>query len=152
MIKPHLYRFSNVSTPRLARYHDYIRAASQGNFIDSFLWCFSDGNTLAGGTIRVPLGSPKVIGVVNSRGNRRSALLTFNANHLLTKYSHQEDFYGFATLSLNPEELRLSVKQAHGLDWQPERVSNILARQVLFVGIYDGYACIIWSICKGFIC
>lgn len=65
------------------------------------------------------------------------------SNRLLTKSSHQEDFYGFATLSLNPEELRLSVKQAHGLDWQPERVSNVLARQVLFVGIYDGYACII---------
>ncbi|KAF8807704.1 protein serine/threonine phosphatase 2C [Phlegmacium glaucopus] len=102
MIKPQLYRLPKL---RAARYHDYIRVASQG------------------GTLRVPLGSPKVIGVVNSRGNR----------------SHQEDFYGFATLSLNPEELRQSVKQAHGLDWQPERVSNILARQVLFVGIYDGH-------------
>ena len=75
-----------------------------------------------------------------------------NINRPLIKFSHQEDFYGFATLSLNPEELRLSVKQAHGLDWQPERVSNALARQVFFVGIYDGYACIIWSICRCLIC
>jgi len=105
MLRTHLYRFPSVSTLKIARYHDYIRVASQG------------------GTIRVPLGSPKVIGVVNSRGNR----------------SHQEDFYGFATLSLNPEELQLSVKQTHGLDWQPEQVGSLLARQVLFVGIYDGH-------------
>ncbi|KAF8167785.1 phosphatase 2C-like domain-containing protein [Crassisporium funariophilum] len=88
-----------------ASYHDYIRVGSQG------------------GTIRVPLSSPKVIGVVNSRGNR----------------SHQEDFYGFATLSLNPEELQLSVKKDHGIDWHPSQVGDILARQVLFVGIYDGH-------------
>lgn len=92
----------------------------------------------------MPLGSPKVIGVVNSRGNRRSVRTTSNINCLqLTKHSHQEDFYGFATLSLNPEELQLSVKQTHGVDWQPEQVGSLLARQVLFVGIYDGYAYII---------
>ncbi|KDR85317.1 hypothetical protein GALMADRAFT_234115 [Galerina marginata CBS 339.88] len=89
----------------VAKYHDYARVASKG------------------GSIRVPLASPKVIGVVNSRGNR----------------SHQEDFYGFATLSLNPEELRLSVKRAHGIDWNPDPVGEVLARQVLFVGIYDGH-------------
>lgn len=53
--------------------------------------------------------------------------------------SHQEDFYGFATLSLNPEELRLSVKKALGVDWDPNLVNDIYARQVLYVGIYDGY-------------
>ncbi|KIM47897.1 hypothetical protein M413DRAFT_439591, partial [Hebeloma cylindrosporum] len=104
-------RFFKFSYPtfskshRLAKYHDYVRVPSQG------------------GVVRVPLASPNVIGVVNSRGNR----------------SHQEDFYGFATLSLNPEELRLSVKKDHGMDWNPNDVGKILSQQVLFVGIYDGH-------------
>ncbi|KAK1233023.1 Protein phosphatase 2C 6 [Marasmius sp. AFHP31] len=76
-----------------------------------------------GGTVRLPLASSKVIGVANSRGNR----------------SHQEDFYAFAALSLDPEELRLSVKKSHNIDWDPESVGGLLARQVVFVGIYDGH-------------
>jgi protein phosphatase PTC6 len=52
--------------------------------------------------------------------------------------SHQEDFYAFATLSLNPEELRASVKKCHGIDWNPEDVGPVYSRQALFVGIYDG--------------
>ena len=52
--------------------------------------------------------------------------------------SHQEDFYAFATLSLDPEELRLSVKKLHGVDWDPTLVGDQFARQVVFVGIYDG--------------
>ncbi|KAG7099115.1 hypothetical protein E1B28_000988 [Marasmius oreades] len=86
-------------------YHDYIRYANPG------------------GIIRLPLASPKVIGVANSRGNR----------------SHQEDFYAFAALSLDPEELRMSVKKSHDVDWDPESVGDLLARQVVFVGIYDGH-------------
>ncbi|KAF9015492.1 phosphatase 2C-like domain-containing protein [Cyathus striatus] len=76
-----------------------------------------------GGIIRVPLASPQVIGVANARGNR----------------SQQEDFYAYVSLSLNPEELRLSVKKAHGVDWNPEPASHALAKEVLFVGIYDGH-------------
>ncbi|KAF8203125.1 phosphatase 2C-like domain-containing protein [Pholiota molesta] len=91
--------------PYVARYHDYVRVASKA------------------GSIRVPLSSPNVIGIVNSRGNR----------------GHQEDFYGFASLSLNPEELQLSVKKAHGIEWNPGNVEEMYARQVLFVGIYDGH-------------
>ncbi|KAF7784599.1 hypothetical protein Agabi119p4_764 [Agaricus bisporus var. burnettii] len=91
-----------------ARYHDYVRVASPSS---------------PGDIIRVPLASPKVIGVANSRGNR----------------SHQEDFYGFATLSLNPEELRLNVKKFHNISWDPSRVGPLLARQAVFVGIYDGH-------------
>ncbi|KJA25754.1 hypothetical protein HYPSUDRAFT_64481 [Hypholoma sublateritium FD-334 SS-4] len=99
-------RLKTGSKPcNIARYHDYVRVAS------------------ASGSIRVPLASPNVIGIVNSRGNR----------------SHQEDFYSFATLSLNPEELRQSVKKALGVDWDPNLVSDIYARQVLYVGIYDGH-------------
>lgn len=52
--------------------------------------------------------------------------------------SHQEDFYAFATLSLDPEELRLSVKKKLGIDWDPTAVDEKVARQVMFVGIYDG--------------
>ncbi|KAJ7596917.1 phosphatase 2C-like domain-containing protein [Mycena floridula] len=76
-----------------------------------------------GGIIRVGLDKDKVIGVANSRGTR----------------SHQEDFYAFSALSLDPEELRVSVKKAHGIDWDPELVGQAFNRQVLFVGIYDGH-------------
>ncbi|KAJ7932515.1 phosphatase 2C-like domain-containing protein [Mycena leptocephala] len=66
-----------------------------------YVRAFSPGS----GVIRVPLVSPKA-----------SIPL--------------EDFYSFATLSLEPEELRLSVKKAHGVDWDPSTV---------FIGIYDGH-------------
>ncbi|KAG5653598.1 hypothetical protein H0H81_012105 [Sphagnurus paluster] len=95
----------NSNIQNLARYHDYVRLATPG------------------GVIRVPLASPKVIGIANSRGNR----------------SHQEDFYGFATLSLDPEELRVSVKKSHGVDWDPRKVGDAFSGQVVFVGIYDGH-------------
>ena len=52
--------------------------------------------------------------------------------------SHQEDFYAFASLSLDPEELRLSVKKHLEIDWDPKSVDDTTARQVVFVGIYDG--------------
>ncbi|KAF8898867.1 phosphatase 2C-like domain-containing protein [Infundibulicybe gibba] len=64
-----------------------------------------------------------LIGIATSRGNR----------------SHQEDYYAFATLSLDPEELRISVKQSHERDWDPKSVGDVLARQAVFVGIYDGH-------------
>ncbi|KAJ6621618.1 phosphatase 2C-like domain-containing protein [Mycena sp. CBHHK59/15] len=92
-------------------YHDYVRAFNPGS-----------------GVIRVPLASPKVIGVVTSRGSR----------------SHQEDFHSFATLSLEPEELRLSVKKAHGVEWDPSTVGDVLSRQVVFLasttGLHGGSA------------
>lgn len=95
----------NANRTTVARYHDYVRVGTQA------------------GVVRIPLASPKVIGVATSRGNR----------------GHQEDFHGFATLSLDPAELRLSVKKAHGIDWNPESVGPLLARQAVFVGIYDGH-------------
>ncbi|KAI0348403.1 protein serine/threonine phosphatase 2C [Trametopsis cervina] len=94
-----------VQYQRIARYHDYVRFSTPG------------------GSARIPLNNPKVIGVANSRGNR----------------SYQEDFYTFSALSLDPEELRLTVKKFHGLDWDPSSIPAPLARQVLFVGIYDGH-------------
>ncbi|XP_006454624.1 hypothetical protein AGABI2DRAFT_176112 [Agaricus bisporus var. bisporus H97] len=107
-----------------ARYHDYVRVASPSSPSD---------------IIRVPLASPKVIGVANSRGNRRCSSYVLMLRSILNIHSHQEDFYGFATLSLNPEELRLNVKKFHNISWDPSRVGPLLARQAVFVGIYDGH-------------
>lgn len=92
-----------------------------------------------GGLLRVPLASPKVIGVANSRGNRRLlAIPYFLLNPIHDRhFSHQEDFYSFATLNLDPVGLRESVKKAHGLDWDPKKVGDA-SGQVVFVGIYDG--------------
>ncbi|TDL28693.1 protein serine/threonine phosphatase 2C [Rickenella mellea] len=86
-------------------FHTYIKAATPG------------------GSIRIPLGSPKVIGIATSRGNR----------------SYQEDSFQFAALSLDPEELRLSAKKSFGVDWDPNAAGEAYARQVLFVGIFDGH-------------
>lgn len=88
-----------------AHYHDYTRFATPG------------------GIVRVPLNSPKILGVVSSRGNR----------------SHQEDHYAFATLSLPPESLAASIKKHHGIDWDASAVGEPLSREVTFVGIYDGH-------------
>jgi hypothetical protein len=62
--------------------------------------------------------------------------ITFNP--YINSCSHQEDFYAFATLSLDPEELRISVKKSLGIDWDPTLVGDVFSRQVVFVGIYDG--------------
>ena len=51
----------------------------------------------------------------------------------------QEDFFAYAGLSLDPRELRQSFKRMHGVDWDPSTLPPPLARQVLFVGIYDGH-------------
>ncbi len=130
-------RLKSISRPRnIARYHDYVRVASKCRRQPSLQR--PPLNLVQAGSIRVPLASPNVIGVVNSRGN--STLPCFQIrlylNHLLQS---PEDFFGFATLSLNPEELQLSVKKTLGADWDPNLVSDIYARQVLYVGIYDGY-------------
>ncbi|KAJ6509421.1 phosphatase 2C-like domain-containing protein [Mycena vitilis] len=82
-----------------------------------YVRAFSPGS----GVVRIPLASPKV------------------ARYLPSRSFHQEDFYAFATLSLNPEELALSVKKAHGVDWDPSGVGDVLSRQAVFVGIYDGH-------------
>jgi protein phosphatase PTC6 len=94
-----------IAYTKAAHYHDFVRFSTPG------------------GVIRLPLNSPKVIGVANTRGTR----------------AYQEDFYAFASLSLDPEELRLSVQKYHGIDWDPNSVDQASARQVVFVGLYDGH-------------
>ncbi|EGO05199.1 hypothetical protein SERLA73DRAFT_82709 [Serpula lacrymans var. lacrymans S7.3] len=76
-----------------------------------------------GGIARVALNSPKIVGIANSRGSR----------------GHQEDYYAFASLSLDPGELSQSVKKTMGVDWNPRDACDLLARQVVFMGIYDGH-------------
>ncbi|KAH8120113.1 phosphatase 2C-like domain-containing protein [Phellopilus nigrolimitatus] len=98
-------RFTREVSSKLRGFHTYIKTSAPG------------------GQLRIPLGSPKVIGIAESRGVRRQ----------------QEDSHQFATLILNPEELRLSVKKSFGIDWDPHAVGDAFARQVLFVGIYDGH-------------
>lgn len=56
-----------------------------------------------------------------------------------TSPSHQEDYHAIAALSLDPEGLRLSIKKTIGIDWEPENPIDPIARQVVFVGLYDGY-------------
>ncbi|CAL1695322.1 unnamed protein product [Somion occarium] len=99
--KSHNVRLLNF----VANYHDFIRFATPG------------------GSGRIALRNPKIIGVASSRGNR----------------NHQEDFYSYAALSLNPEELRLTLEKARYYDWDPSNLPPLLARQLVFVGIYDGH-------------
>jgi len=88
-----------------ASYHDYVRYPTPG------------------GIVRVPLSSPKVIGISSSRGNR----------------PYQEDFYSFATLGIDTEELRLTVSRHADICWDPNKIPETFAREVAFVGIYDGH-------------
>jgi hypothetical protein len=59
--------------------------------------------------------------------------------HSSLAHRHQEDFYSFATLSLNPEELQLGLKKFYGIDWDPSLVGEQLSTQVVYVGLYDGF-------------
>lgn len=57
----------------------------------------------------------------------------------LCSRSHQEDYYAFASLLLDPEGLQAGLKRTLGIDWTPKNISDPLTRQVVFVGLYDGY-------------
>jgi protein phosphatase PTC6 len=52
---------------------------------------------------------------------------------------NQEDYHAIAALSLDPEGLRLSIKKTMGIDWEPENLKEPVARQVVFIGLYDGF-------------
>lgn len=62
-----------------------------------------------------------------------------NFLNIKTLPSHQEDYHAIAALSLDPEGLRLSIEKTIGIDWVPENAIDPIARQVIFVGLYDGY-------------
>lgn len=62
-----------------------------------------------------------------------------NLSIVETSPSHQEDYHAIAALSLDPEGLRRSIQKTIGIDWKPENALDPIARQVVFVGMYDGY-------------
>ncbi|THH10927.1 hypothetical protein EW145_g997 [Phellinidium pouzarii] len=106
------------------RYHTYIKASTPGRqSANPKASAILFRNSFAGGAMRIPLGSPQVIGIAESRGNRLQ----------------QEDSHQYAALTLDPEELRLSVKKNFNINWDPGAVGDAFARQVVFVGIYDGH-------------
>ena len=68
-----------------------------------------------------------------------TALLDVSSHALNTcLHSHQEDYYAFASLLLDPEGLRASLNKSLGIDWSPKNFNDPLIRQVVFVGLYDG--------------
>ncbi|THH33537.1 hypothetical protein EUX98_g638 [Antrodiella citrinella] len=72
-----------------------------------------------------------------------SPAFPFQTNKLRTPDStmtmYQEDFYSYSALSLNPKELQASLRKAHHIEWDYDSLPPSIARQVLFVGIYDGH-------------
>ncbi|WWC62777.1 uncharacterized protein I303_105374 [Kwoniella dejecticola CBS 10117] len=85
---------------------------------------FVRGST-AGGTYKVPLKNPKIVGVYSSRGSRE----------------YQEDAAVVESLQLPPKELQSSLKKLeNSVQWDPtEAGSNFLAGQVAAFGIFDGH-------------
>ncbi|PPQ67057.1 hypothetical protein CVT25_005658 [Psilocybe cyanescens] len=121
-----LKNFHLLNIPKcrnIARYHDYIRAATPVQLAP-----YESHYRLPESLVL------SIHGVIEGKYDNQAS-----TSSGLTSSSHQEDFYGFATLSLPSEELRLSLKRAHNIDWDPSQVGEVLARQVLFVGIYDGH-------------
>ncbi|WVQ96512.1 hypothetical protein IAU59_003617 [Kwoniella sp. CBS 9459] len=78
-----------------------------------------------GGTYKIPLKNPKIVGVYSSRGSRE----------------YQEDAASVASLQLDPKELQYSLsKLKQPYQWDPSTAgSDFLASQVAAFGIYDGH-------------
>ncbi|KAK8858752.1 hypothetical protein IAR55_002981 [Kwoniella newhampshirensis] len=105
-----ILRRSCVAGPKVVRrgIHDFIRGAT------------------GSGTYKVPLSSPKIVGVYSSRGQRE----------------YQEDATSVHALQLDAEELRLSLNKGKqgSVEWDPSSSgSDFLARQVAYFGIFDGH-------------
>ncbi|ORY25947.1 phosphatase 2C-like domain-containing protein [Naematelia encephala] len=77
------------------------------------------------GTYKVPLSSPKIVGVCQSRGDRL----------------YQEDRTAVHALQISPKEISLSLsKLKEPPSWDSSKSgSEFLASQVAFFGIYDGH-------------
>ncbi|WRT67968.1 uncharacterized protein IL334_004942 [Kwoniella shivajii] len=87
--------------------HDFVRGAT------------------AGGTYKVPLNNPKIVGIYSSRGSRE----------------YQEDAATVGSLQLRPAELRTTLtKLKSPYEWDPSSSgSEFLASQVTAFGIFDGH-------------
>ncbi len=124
----------------IARYHDYVRVAVPGSLLSDFLvyecinlqrrWYCKNTSRLTQGYWSRQFSRKQVV-------SGHSFNLSFHHSSLANR--HQEDFYSFATLSLNPEELQLGLKKFHGIDWDPSLVGEQLSTQVVYVGLYDGF-------------
>nr|XP_019012939.1 PP2Cc protein phosphatase [Kwoniella pini CBS 10737]OCF51720.1 PP2Cc protein phosphatase [Kwoniella pini CBS 10737] len=77
------------------------------------------------GTYKVPLNSPKIVGVYASRGSRE----------------YQEDAATVGSLQLPPDELQTSLRKLKKpYEWDPiSSGSDFLAGQVAAFGIFDGH-------------
>lgn len=53
--------------------------------------------------------------------------------------SYQQDFYGFATLTLDPHELQYTLRTKLNYEWDPSDLPDFIARQAHFIGLYDGH-------------
>jgi protein phosphatase PTC6 len=124
-----------------ADYHDYIRFQTEGKphitglYLENLLFHI-------GGIGRIPLVNPKVIGIATSRGNR-AYVLSLNlydpAPNVMLDLRYQQDFYGISTLSLDLSEIQHSLKKSLKYDWDPTLLPDFIARQVHFIGIFDGH-------------
>ncbi|WVF68997.1 hypothetical protein IAT40_003771 [Kwoniella sp. CBS 6097] len=92
---------------QVRRVHDFVRGPTPG------------------GTYKIPLKNPKIIGVYSSRGNRE----------------YQEDAASVAALQVDPKELQYTLsKLKQPYQWDPSTAgSDFLAAQVAAFGIYDGH-------------
>ncbi|WWD18647.1 hypothetical protein CI109_103100 [Kwoniella shandongensis] len=85
---------------------------------------FIRGST-SSGTYKVPLSSPKIVGVYSSRGQRE----------------YQEDATSVHAIQLPANEIRDSLKKIKSpVEWDPTSAgSDFLANQVAYFGIFDGH-------------
>ncbi|WVQ85039.1 hypothetical protein IAT38_007203 [Cryptococcus sp. DSM 104549] len=92
---------------RPRRFHDFIRGPTTG------------------GTYKVPLKGPKVVGEYSSRGYRE----------------YQEDATSVHALQIDSSELQATLKkQKKPYEWEPSSAgSDFLAGQVAYFGIFDGH-------------
>ena len=132
---------SLFSCPRQALYHHYVRCATPGDESDLAV---TFTLPLTGYSRRRHRARPTII-PQSDRYRKFSWRARVSSRHINGQASikqqtsrYQEDFHSFATLSFNPEELRVTVSRHLGIDWDPESVGHPFSRQAVFVGIFDG--------------
>jgi len=86
-------------------YHDFLRVSAGGHHV------------------RLPLSSPKLVGIVSSRGTR----------------THQEDRSRVCCIHVNPLVLSASYKKIGLSDWNHNNLPNELLGQILYAGLFDGH-------------
>lgn len=138
------FKSTKLSLPptqsRYRFYHDYIRFHTPGQYVQTASACFALPSVASrwygANTFAFTNGNR----CCNFEGRQRVRFFTrTNIPIVETSPSHQEDYHAIAALSLDPEGLRMSIQKSIGIDWEPENAIDPVARQVVFVGLYDGY-------------